>query len=265
MQYARTVTNRIKGYGYQFEPQYVVKKITPNRMNTNSWKGTLNLNDYLLEVISITIGGTAVTFGTDVVADPDNGQYPIRALRLANPVSGPVHTWYPVSSLVQNYFNSVVITGLWGMRTRYAAEGFFDSGVTCPILTAAQLTMVVSDVAGPDAYYRTPLFSAGNLLLIDAELIEIVNVATSTKTLTVRRGMNGTTAAAHNNGTAIYIFEPEEDIVNCATRQAALLYARRGSYQQVTTFPDGVSVTYPSDLLAEIRATIQHFNYEGSQ
>lgn len=264
MQYVRTVTGRIRQY-YQFEPQWIAKKITPTRMNTSSWKATLNLNDYLLEVSSITIGGTAYTFGTDIVAEPDNGQYPILALRIADPVAGPVHSWYPVSSLPGNFFNSVVITGLWGMRTQYASQGFFASGVTCPALTATQLTMVVSDVAGPDAYYRAPLFSAGNLIRIDNELLDIVNVDTATKTLTVRRGANGSTAAVHNLGTAINIFEVEEDVTNCATRQAALLYARRGAYMQQTTYPDGISVSYPSDLLAEVRATVQRFNYQGAQ
>lgn len=258
MQYARTVTNRIKGYGYQFEPQYITKKITPTRANTNLWAGTLTLKDYLLEPISITVGGTAVTFGTDVVSEPDDGQYPIQALRIVNPTSAPINSWFPCCGPAAG---SIVIPGFWGMRTEYASQGFFDSTVTCPVLSSSQTTMVVSNATELDVYYRTPLFSAGNLIRIDNELMEIVNVNSGTRTLTVRRGVNGSAAVAHTVGTAIRIWECEPDIANCATRQAALLFARRGAYMQTTTYPDGISVSYPSDLLAEIRATIQRFNY----
>ena len=91
--------------------------------------------------------------------------------------------------------------------------------------------------------------------------MEVVKVDTATKTLTVLRGAQNTTAAVHTIGTAIKIFEVEDDIVSVATRQAGLLYARRGAYMQITSYPDGVSVQYPSDLLPELRATIQRYSY----
>ena len=152
------------------------------------------------------------------------------------------------------------------MRSYYLSQGFFDSGQDVPVagLTASAVTMVITDVDGLDPYNRTPCFSAGNLVRIDDELIDIVKTDTTTNTLTMIRGVRGTTAAAHTAGTAIEIWEPEDDIANAATRQAGLLYARRGAYQQVTTYPDGVSVSYPSDLLAEIRATVQRFNTVGN-
>lgn len=262
MGYARTVTDRIRRYGYEFEPLYKVKKITPTRMNVNSIQGLLSLKDMLLEVLSITVGGTAYTYGTDIVADPDDGQTPIRTLRITDPWSGTLRTWYPASlTNPAAYYNSIVVTGLWGMRTFYSEQGWLVSDTTCPALTASQAQFTVSDVAGPDAYNRTPLFSPGNLIRIDDELMEIVDVGPSSKVLTVRRGQRGTTAAIHALGTAVRIWEPEEDVVNCVTRQACLLYARRGAYVQTTTYPDGISVTYPSDLLAELRATVQRFAY----
>lgn len=261
MGYARSVSDRVRGLGFDFEPLYKTKKITPTRMNVNSTLGLLRLNDALLECLSITIGGTAYTYGTDIVPDPDDGQTPIRTLRIADIWSGPVHSWYPFTVAPNNYYNSIVITGFWGMRTRYDEQGWLASGVTCPIMNDSQTTMVVSDVAGPDAYNRTPLFSPGNLFRIENEIGEVVAIDTTTKTLTVRRGQRGTTAAAHAAGLPIRIWEPEEDIVTEATRQACLLYARRGSYTQVTTYPDGIQVSYPSDLLAGLRATCQRFSY----
>lgn len=258
MQYARTVTSRIKGFGFDFEPLFYTRKITPTRQNVNSSLGTLTLGAQLLEPTAIAIGTTDAAYGSTIVPFPDDGQYPITQLRIADLASGPIHSWLPCCG---SLIGAISITGFWGMRENYASTGFFDSGIDTPVLTATQVTMVVSSVAGPDIYNRVPMFSAGNLIRVDNELMEVVAVDTTTKTLTLIRGARGTTAVAHDAGAAIRIWEVEEDIVNCATRQACLLYARRGSYQQITTFPDGINVTYPSDLLAEVRATVQRFNY----
>ncbi len=260
MRYIRTVTNRIRMY-YEFEPYYATEKFTPSRMNVNSVEALFTLNKLLLEVKSIVLGGVTVTYGTDVVSEPENGQTPIRVLRLAAPHAGPVHSWYPDNTTPDTWINSIAITGFWGMRQFYTDLGFFDSGIVCPILTATQSTFIVSDVDGTDMYGRTPMFSPGNLIRVEDELIELTTVNITTNTLGGIRGSRGTAKAAHAAGKAILIFEPEEDIVNMATRQVGLLYARRGAYEQVSVYPDGYSVTYPSDLLAEIRATVQRFGY----
>lgn len=263
MGYIRTVTDRIRAFRYEFEPLYDTRRITPLPTDINSAMGLLSLGDYLLEPKTITVSGTSVTYGTDIVPYPNNGQTPIRTLRISDPRTAPINSWYGCYS-GNSYIDSIVIAGFWGMREYYTSMGFFDSGNTCPALTATQVTMVVQDVDGVDAYGRTPIFSPGNLIRIDDELMEVIKaIGAATNTLTVIRGARGTTAATHTLGTAIQIWEPEEDIANCATRQAALLYARRGAYQQVTSLPDGINVTYPSDLLAEVRATVQRFNYLG--
>lgn len=263
MQYIRTVTDRIRTFKFNFEPHYMTRRLTPSGQNINSYAGLLSLGDSLLEPKTITVNGTTAAYGTDVVAYPDDGQYPIRALRLATPCSGPLHSWYGCNSSCTSFIGSIVIAGFWGTREYYSSQGWFDSGQDVPAgnLTATAVTMVVADVAGPDVYNRIPLFSPGNLLRIDDEMLDVIKVDSVTQTLTVRRGVRGTTAVAHTAGTAIQVWEPEEDIVNCATRQVGLLYARRGAYQQITSYPDGVNVSYPSDLLAEVRATVNRFNF----
>jgi len=261
MGYIRTVTNRVRSFRFEFEPQYQARKITPSRRNVNSFMGTLSLGASLLECFSITVGGQSVAYGSTVIPYPNDGSTPIRQLRIAAPSGGPLMSWYPCCISPDQYFESIVITGFWGIREFYTAQGFFTSTQTCPALTSTQTSFVVSSITGPDPYYRTPEFSPGNLLRIDNELMEITYIDTATKTLYVMRGANGTTAAAHTLGTAILVWEPEEDIAGEVTRQAALLYARRGSYEQVTTLPDGVSITYPSDLLPALKAAVQRFNY----
>lgn len=263
MQYIRTVTNRIRAFKFEFEPYYDTRRITPFATNVNTPMGLLTLGADLLEPKTITVSGTSATYGTDIVPYPNDGQTPIRTLRISDPRTAPINSWYGCYS-GNSYIDSIVIAGFWGMREYYSSMGFFDSGNTCPALTATQVTMTVQDVDGVDVYGRTPIFSPGNLIRIDDELMEVIKaIGDTTNTLTVIRGARGTTAATHTIGTAIQVWEPEEDIVNCATRQVGLLYARRGAYQQITSLPDGVNVTYPSDLLAEVRATVQRFNDVG--
>jgi len=43
-------------------------------------------------------------------------------------------------------------------------------------------------------------------------------------------------------------------------RQAGLLYARRGAYEQQTITDVGV-ITYPADLLSELRGVLQGFQF----
>lgn len=259
MGYIRDVSRRMEGYGFYFEPYYYTRRLTPTRGNVNSRLATLTLGDDLLEPDSIAIGTQTATYGTDILAYPGDSQTPIRQLRIANPYSGPIRAWYPCCVQLQSFIESIAITGYWGMRRQYTAMGFFSSAQTCPVLTTTQTSFAVSNVGATDIYNRTPMFSPGNLLRIDDELMEVAATNTSTNTLSVLRGMRGTTGATHSNGTTIYIWEPEESISYEATRQTALLYARRGAFNEVTS--GAANITYPSDLLASLLATVQQYNY----
>ena len=269
MSYIRTVSSRIQGFGFEFEPYYQVRDISGTGSNIDSNLATLHLADPLLEPLTLSVNGISVAYGTDILPYPNDNQTPIWALRIAKPRSGPLRSWYPYNlGNCDQFIENISLGGFWGMRTDYPTLGFFDSGATCPALTASQAVFAAASTNGPDLYNRLPLFSPGNLLRIDNELLEVMAVAVpdaSHVTLTVRRGLRGTVAVTHNLGAPILIFEPEEDIVGCATRQAALLLARQAAFEVITTGPNGVSISYPSDLLAEVRATVQRFIYMGQR
>ena len=263
MGFIRTVTRRVDAFGFAFEPLYYTKNITPCPENVDTWLATLQLGDFLLEPLSIVVGPKTVNYGSDVLNYPNNGQTPIQTLRIAQPCNGPLRSWYPSCFIPNTYIESIQITGFWGVRTAYTSLGWLPSGMTCPALDNVQTSLNLTSVPTTDALGRTPVFSPGNLLRIDNEMMEVYNVSVSgtTTTLYVSRGARGTAAAAHSSGVAITIFEVEDGIVNEVTRQVGLLYARRGAYQAVTTFPEGVNVTYPSDLLPALRGAIQGYNY----
>jgi hypothetical protein len=70
---------------------------------------------------------------------------------------------------------------------------------------------------------------AQQLLRIENEYVFVTGKNTNTNTLTVIRGVNGTTAAAHLQNTPIYIYQPMADITNAMEVLATYIYRRRDS------------------------------------
>ena len=128
MQYIRTVSGRIATFKFDFEPLYATRRYTPTALNTNSYQKLLTLGDYLLEPKTITVNGVAGAWGTDILAYSNDGQSPTKTLRIANPSSGPLQSWYPRTVQPDAYYECIAVTGFWGMRENYLSQGFFASG-----------------------------------------------------------------------------------------------------------------------------------------
>lgn len=119
---------------------------------------------------------------------------------------------------------TVQVSGQWGWwrhirRATETANEIADSTTTSVTVSSR------SDV------------EAGHTLLIDSEQVYVESY--STNTLTVSRGVNGTSAAAHSAGAAIDIYEYPEPIVEATIMQAARLWRRKdGAFAGVTGFPE---------------------------
>ena len=264
--YIATVTTRIQSFGWRFEPFYRTKKITATRMNVNSYYGILSMHDYAVEIDAVNNDGTALSIGSDVFLYPSDNEYPISQLRLSNSCSGCL-SWFPRNCSGCPAFDTIQVTGWWAVHQNpdgLTGGWLWSNDSNVAALNVGQSTITVTDADGDDSLDRTPRFSAGNLLRIDDEMILVLAVDTTTNVLTVRRGVNGSTAASHLINTLIYCWEAEETIVSMATRQVAAMYARRGAFMTVTTDPGGVSVQYPPDLIAEIKNILQAYNFLGS-
>ncbi len=243
------------GMGYDLEPWYKTVKITPQPTIVNSYDKTLRLPEPLLELDSATVDGTTLTLDTDLYYEPLY-RYPVRVLRIDPDVST---YWWPSTS--SDPYNTIVLTGFWGYRRRYDTEGFIqvDTVQNAAGITASATSVTVADVDGTDQYGLTPRISYGSLLRIEDELILVTGTDTTANTATTVRGVNGSTAAAHANGTAISVWNIEPEMREEATRQVALMYARRGAYTaQITEFG---TVQYPVDLLTSARAALQRIIY----
>ena len=201
----------------------------------------------LLALTSVSLNGSAVTAS----AYPAT-RNPIKMIRRTDGGS-----WYENGT---DDPPTVVITGVWGYHKAYARAWAQVDALAAAIVSTSATTLTVADVDGGDLNGFTPRISAGNLIRIDDELLEVTATNTSTNVVTVRRGANGTTAATHLIAAPVSTWQTDENVRRVTARQAGLLYARRGAYEQQTITDVGV-VTYPADLLSELRGVLQGFQF----
>lgn len=111
---------------------------------------------------------------------------------------------------------AIELAGRWGYaETSEASGATINEGGT---YSASDLTLTVSSGA---------LFKTGQTILIESEQLYVS--AISGNDLSVQRGVNGTTAATHADGTAISIMSYPRAVVEATLQQAALTWARRSA------------------------------------
>lgn len=267
------VTTRLQRIAWDFEPRYGTEYFTARAEIVNLSWGTLNLvnekGERLLlasavDAPTIVSAGQTLTFDLTNVSTPQvlpapQAYTPIRTLRLNDANTAICQTWYPTCLPL---VDSIAITGWWGYRRDYA-NAYIDSldSVQDNPLSASSTTITVTDVDDADALFWSPRFDAGNLIRIENELILVLATDTTLNTLSVRRGMNGTTAVSHALNTSIKVWYPEEDVMDTVSRQAAYFYARRGAYEAVSISGIAVAV-YPPDMVDELWAMLQGYQNE---
>ncbi len=103
------------------------------------------------------------------------------------------------------------IAGLWGYGDESSATPYIDSGTTATVATTAGTAVTVASASG---------LAVCQTILVESEQMYVT--AISGTTLTVVRGVNGTTAAVHA-GKSLYIYQYPRPIT-----EAALIQAVRG-------------------------------------
>lgn len=206
----------------------------------------------ILAVSSVLIDTTDVTSDIEIYpAYPDAGWN--KALRLTT----RSRDWYRycTTSILDPLI--VTVTGTWGYSSDYA-NAWQTADALAADIDDSVTAITVADADGTDWRGFTPRFSPGAFIRIGTEFMHVDAVDTSTNTLTVRRGANGSTAAAHTAGDDIDVYVVEDDINRITARHAATLYARRGAFDNVS-IPSVGDVPYPSDLLLEMKAVLSRY------
>jgi hypothetical protein len=120
------------------------------------------------------------------------------------------------SSFASGVQLGVQIAGLWGYGDGISATPYISDTTTNEALDASE--------TGVDVTSATNL-SAGNTILVESEQMYIYSI--SSTTLTVERGVNGTTAATHDTAKTIYIYQYPSDIRQACIDLSVALYQNR--------------------------------------
>lgn len=153
---------------------------------------------------------------------------------------------------------SVTITGVWGFADYgYPYDWWVDTydSVQDNPLSASATTITVTAAGDADAFGRAR-FLKGDLIRIENELIEVTAVASATS-LTVVRGIRGSTAVAHVQGTDITRWRVAEDIVEAclqATKTWREADIAAGSRIGVSEVSAGAELGIPGDALEIIKS-----------
>ena len=230
-------------------------RLTSDRVD--SWEGTFRFGEPLLALSGVTAGTTTLTVGTTVQLYQGDLS-PYLNLQLLNRCCGGWYQYIRCSGCETLPF--VSITGTWGYNVDYPSSwvNTLQSIQNVAGIDADDTSITVLDPEAANANGYAPCLSVGNLLQIDSEWLEVTAVNTSTNAITVRRGVNGSTAAAHNNGTAIYTFAVEETVKRATARQAAFQLAKFGAYDNQAVSGIG-SVDFAPDVLFEFSSLLSLF------
>lgn len=93
-------------------------------------------------------------------------------------------------------------------------------------INSTETVLAFSSTSGKDQYGISPLFQAGQLIKIESEICAVTLVDQSENKLTVIRGLNGTTGAAHAISTPAYIWRTPALASEACTMQATRLVNR---------------------------------------
>jgi hypothetical protein len=120
--------------------------------------------------------------------------------------------------------NAVQVTGIWGYHPQWDdAWASTGDSVQDASLSASATAITVTAATAPTTQ-GTPRFQVGQLLQIEAEYLRVLEVDDASNTLTVARGVRGTTAQSHVQGQAIAVYHPPARVAMLCLQWAHWLY-----------------------------------------
>lgn len=248
----REIATRLEqNAGYPLAPYRDTTYLDGLGQHIDDLRGELLLPVPFLHIETVTVGGVTWAAGTDYVTVPQSGT-PITALRVL-PSSGK--SW---GTYTDSWIDSIVIDGVSGYHRDYGFAWQSSGDTLQSTINATASALVVGNINGRDSLYRAPRFSAGAMIRIGDEWLDVLHTDISAAeipvhTLTVRRGVRGSTAASHTSGAAIDVFIPDETVSRASERWVSYLYKRRGSFAgtQIDT-TTGVINRFPPDVPEEV-------------
>lgn len=139
---------------------------------------------------------------------------------------------------------SVMVTGVWGWHSQPSLMWQPTTDTLSAPLDALSAALPVPNALALAADGITPRYDVGALLRLGDEFLRVIAVDTSTHTLTVARGMHGTSTSTHPAETPLMQYQPP------AALQDAVLQLAAWRYRQA----DQPTAAPPMDVLRELVA-----------
>jgi hypothetical protein len=260
MRFLRQISRRIdqafRSRVSLFTPWRGVRYVPIDAYRVNSVLRTFDLGMPMMDLTGITVNSQALTVGTGVQSFPV-GASPFQELQL---LGSAYSSWYTYAACTDAWGpQNATLTGIWGYNSDYANAWLEVDALAVAMTTTTATTFKVGNVDGENPYAETPRISAGHVVQIDEEWMDVVKTDPITNTVTVVRGVNGSTAAAHLIDSPVSVFLVEEGIRRVTARQSAFLYARQGAYNTITITDMGQAVQFPQDMLQEVQALLSQY------
>jgi hypothetical protein len=215
--------------GHRFEPYVKTYYYDATRSNE------LMLTRPLLSMSGVILGDTTALTANDYLLTP-RGETPYWSLSALNGYSWATYTDSPR--------DATGLTGVWGYHGLYD-EAWVDATTLTDALDNSATTFAVADVGG---------LAVEQLIRVDDEFMRVT--AINGLNLTVKRGINGSTKAAHDAGAQVEHWQVDELANRFVVRLAAYMLSRRGAFERASY--DGLqTVTYPDDLPKECENILQ--------
>jgi len=200
----------------------------------------LFLKDDLLSITAFIIDGENIA-PTKYFLYPDNPPYYLLQMDKGG------NTYFGWTDTPQR---AISIVGLWGFHQDYAAA-WETTGVAVGNTTQISSSGTVLTVSS------TSPFEKLQTIKIDSEMCLITDIGTSF--LTIERAINSSTAEAHLNGAAIYIYRPEYVINQAAVRMATWYYRQREAPFEQTAAPEVGQIVVPIDIPEDVKEILSTF------
>jgi len=199
------------------------------------------LDDDLLEVISITNGDdtTIASSAYNLVPRNYSPHYAISIIQSSS------ETWDVDSN--GNSEDVIDISGIWGYHNNYSQRAWITGSTISDSDTITASSTTIGLASGS-------LFDADQIIKIDSEIIRVT--AVSTNDITAVRGENGSTAAAHDDSSTVYIWSPIRTAKSACRAIARSEYKRRFGEAEGTTTITGAGVVITPDSIPRSAARI---------
>lgn len=201
-------------------------------------KSNLWLRDDLLSVTTVTNGDAAALTASEYRL-LDRGLFPAWGIKALTASQGASWTFSDNDS-------QIAIVGTWGYHAN-PTDMWVDSGVAIPVgdITSSATSVTLSSISPFETY---------QYIKVESEYIHITDIDTGTKTLTLTRGVNGSTAATHVATSAIYTYRQTDAIAKECRRLVVREFHLRGGINVVATGETAFelkpgSVKLPSHLI----------------